>query len=543
MNRVFVLGVDGGAPQLLLKWKDDLPNFRKIMTEGVHGQLISTVPSMTCPAWNCFATGKNPEKIGVYGWEYIGPSHKLTLSDWSTRYLPTIWRLVSRAGKRVGVVGVPLTYPPESVNGFMVSGFPIPPNRKDYAFPRRLIGEIEGLVGEYEPEPKSVSLAYRPGIQQFLNNISEYNHKMLAITEYLMERYEWNLFITCFVSPDRVQHSLWHFMDQNHPYHPKNSDELSSNAIFNFYKELDMILGTILEKTDDSTYFFIVSDHGFGPCHGFFSVNDWLLKKGLLTVEARVKMRIEKKLYSILEGQSQSMKILRRTIAKTDLFMFLLRLLQNIYGLTLTDVHGKLERDFYETINWSKTKAIGVGGERIYINRDLLSDEKYEEFKRELIRSLSEVRNPVNGEPIINEICTKDQLYGENCLGYPPDIICATTNWKFRCYPQGSLWCNPFPVYGAHKRAGLIMIRGSGVVPQEINARITDITPTILYILSVPVPSDVDGEILKQIFSADTELGRKMPTYEDASEKKRVAKKIRRLREKWVVVSDRRRPR
>ena len=60
MSKVFVMGIDGGSFDLIRKWKNDLPNFSKLIDQGTSGYLHTIVPMLTPPAWTSFFTGKNP---------------------------------------------------------------------------------------------------------------------------------------------------------------------------------------------------------------------------------------------------------------------------------------------------------------------------------------------------------------------------------------------------------------------------------------------------------------------------------------------------
>jgi len=67
MNKVAIFRIDGTSPSLIEVWGDKLPNLRKFRGGGVYGELESTIPPVSCPAWPCMFTGKNPGEIGMYG--------------------------------------------------------------------------------------------------------------------------------------------------------------------------------------------------------------------------------------------------------------------------------------------------------------------------------------------------------------------------------------------------------------------------------------------------------------------------------------------
>lgn len=126
-GRVLVIGIDGATFDLIGPWAagGQLPYLAQLMVEGVHGPLESTLPPVTSPAWPSFATGKNPGKHSVF--DFIRPlGGQFDLVNATSIKARTLWQILSDAGRRVGVVNVPVTYPPAPLNGFIVSGLPSP---------------------------------------------------------------------------------------------------------------------------------------------------------------------------------------------------------------------------------------------------------------------------------------------------------------------------------------------------------------------------------------------------------------------------------
>ena len=123
MSRFLVIGIDGGTFDLIRPWAEagDLPNLARLMAEGVHGPLESTLPPVTAPAWSTFATGKNPGKHGVF--DFILPmGGRYDLVNATSIHAPTLWQIISEAGLKCGVMNVPVTYPPAPINGFVIGG-------------------------------------------------------------------------------------------------------------------------------------------------------------------------------------------------------------------------------------------------------------------------------------------------------------------------------------------------------------------------------------------------------------------------------------
>ena len=111
-------------------------------------------------------------------------------------------------------------------------------------------------------------------------------------------------------------------------------------------------------------------------------------------------------------------------------------------------------------------------------------------------------------------------------MGLAPDITILPNDgyetWNYR--PRG--WT------GVHKREGVFLACGPGIKRGvEIQgARIYDLAPTILHVLGAPMPRDMDGSVLREIFEQDSVLARRDTEYQEADETARIAKKIRDLK-------------
>src|SRR5256712_1057389 len=99
--KAMVIGLDAASPLLIDRWADHLPNIRSLYSMGVHGALNSVGPPSSLPPWQCFATGKNPAKIGVWGFLSIGPDRKLRQAR-TPQDIGCIWVIFGTAGLKVG---------------------------------------------------------------------------------------------------------------------------------------------------------------------------------------------------------------------------------------------------------------------------------------------------------------------------------------------------------------------------------------------------------------------------------------------------------
>jgi Type I phosphodiesterase / nucleotide pyrophosphatase len=170
MDRLLIIGLDGATFDVITPWAQEgkLPNLRKLLENGAHGALKSTIPPMSPPAWTSFMTGKNPGKHGVFDFTARKPySYDIEFVNARWRRAETIWKIMSEEGKRICVLGVPFTYPPEAVNGVMISGIDTPATggiADATAFhPKALYHEIAANLGGYLISPNLKAFAEHNG--------------------------------------------------------------------------------------------------------------------------------------------------------------------------------------------------------------------------------------------------------------------------------------------------------------------------------------------------------------------------------------------
>jgi predicted AlkP superfamily phosphohydrolase/phosphomutase len=154
--KVLIIGLDGITFDLLGPWIEagELPNLQKLMEQGASGKLRSTLPPISSSSWSSFATGVNPGKHGLVDFVYPGAdSYKVTMINAASRQTRALWNWLNDAGYKVGLLGIPTTYPPEPVDGFMISGFLSPGPESEWAFPPELKQELLAELGTFMLAP------------------------------------------------------------------------------------------------------------------------------------------------------------------------------------------------------------------------------------------------------------------------------------------------------------------------------------------------------------------------------------------------------
>lgn len=137
-KRILVIGIDGATFELIDPYirEGALPTLGALAERGVRGELESTIPPITGPAWASFMTGCNPARHSIGDFMRRRPgSYTLQPVNSTNIRTITLWEWMGRAGKRIVVLNVPVTYPPSPVNGVMVTGLLTPNTAQDFAYP------------------------------------------------------------------------------------------------------------------------------------------------------------------------------------------------------------------------------------------------------------------------------------------------------------------------------------------------------------------------------------------------------------------------
>ncbi len=495
--KVFLLGLDGMTLRIVEPYvkADLLPNFKKIMEQGCYGILRSTIPAITGPGWVSLATGKNPGKHGVYEFRKRQGYKTELITKCTSPHAEPIWKILSRNGEKVTIASVPFTYPPDEVNGIMISGLMTPGVNTDFVFPHQLKHDIFELIPDYTIDIDLELYLHSKDTGALLNEVVRVTEQDRKLMNYLLEKTPSGLFFVAFTGPDRIQHFLW--------------DEIvSMNAeCVQYYKLIDDILGDILQKMDDDAVLFVASDHGFaGATRGFY-INNFLQNLGLLRVQGGSKTK------NVLAKMNISTTSFRWFIKKVGLLSLKSLLpsafLRHIRGFL--PARGVLENE----IDWQNTKACSllIHG-MVFINlkgrepAGIVEEEQYDQLCDMITEELLKLKDPQTNKNVINAVFRTDQLYSLQCTSDSPDlIVVANEGYSINESIGGDILgenrvanrCRT----GDHDTNGLFLAYGNVIKSKQVDADIYDIMPTILYLMGKPIPEDVDGHVLNEIISDD----------------------------------------
>ena len=459
-RRVLILGLDCATPALVFEqWRDELPNIRRLTGGGIYGELKSTVPPITCPAWMSMMTSKNPGRLGFYGFRNrVDYSYERMFFATSMSVKEdTVWDILSRAGKRVIVVGVPQTYPPKPVNGCMITSFLTPSTERPYTYPDSLKREVEGLVGQYKLDVENFRTDNKT---MLLREIYEMTEQRFRVFRHLLTTRAWDFAMMVEMGVDRIHHGFWKYSDDRHPKYETGARY--RNAIRNYYRYIDDEIGRVLSLVeDDATAILVVSDHGAKRMMGGICINDWLIHEGYLALK------------------------------------------EELQGITRFD-NG--------LVDWDRTIAWGSGGYygRLFLNvrgrepRGIVDPIDYERVRDELIEKLEAMTDP-SGKPLGTRVMKPQEVYPE-CRGIPPDLIAYFGNLYWRSVGTmgnddiHTLENDMGPDDANHDEYGIFILYD----PQEPGRdrrigglHVMDVAPTVLDRMGLPVPEDMEGNVVR----------------------------------------------
>jgi len=506
--RVFVVGLDGATFDLILPWirEGKLPSLSHMMENGVHGELKSTVPIMTPTAWSSFMTGKNPGKHGVVGFFVREKdSYIVKVVDSTDRSAREIWSILSESGKKVGIVNVPITYPPKNVNGFMITGMMTPPKSDNFTYPPLLREEVEKAVGEGTLDPLLTSLERE---EVFIHEVLDSTEKLAKISLLLLEEQEPDLFMVVFNGTDYIQHRFWKYIDPKHPRHEAEKSVKYRKMFLHFYQKMDEILGNFLKMVDERTIVIVMSDHGAGPLHKYIHVNSWLMQMGLLKLKKQPVTRLKGFLYRI------GMNPERILNALFSIHLGNVRVKTDRTDERLQSISNKLFLSFSD-VNWPKTKAYSIGSGVIYINlkgREPLGTvcpgQEYESLREQISARLYELKDTETGEFVIEKVYKKEEIYTGSHIDTLPDIVFIPkpgyTTFEEHEFAARSVITQSKIVSGTHRLNGILIMKGGGIRKSATlhEASIMDLAPTILYLLGLSIPTDMDGRVLENALTS-----------------------------------------
>jgi predicted AlkP superfamily phosphohydrolase/phosphomutase len=507
-KKTFILSIDSGCWEYLdpLLEQGRMPNLSRLIERGTRGVLESTMPPVTPVAFSSFITGLNPGKHGIFDWSVqVDKEGRFQSANAVLRRGVPFWTYLNRWGVRVGLINIPVTYPPEPLDGFMIVGISVPESSRNLTHPASILDEVEAKYGPYYVDVP-MSILRDEGIEAYTSAWCVHEDRQTEVALDLIDRYDVQVLALNYVGLDRLNHFSPDFV-----------------CIERVLENVDRNIGRFMKHFPNAN-FMIMSDHGSRRLKGAFLLGKWLVQHGFLS-HGEKSLRIPR--YEInfalsrLLGEHYGLnglgeKMLRRLLGMlfwiTPLTLaepawrFLARRASEAFAYRLTD-----------RIDFPVTKAyVRSNSGPIIVNMGRrgqpgpITSADYEQVRQALIDELSRVSDPFSGKPVFRKIYGREEIYHGDAMELAPDLIAdhydSTCDLIVDNDSEYYFFVNRLNRFGDHKRDGLFVFAGPDFARLRSDGHrtsIMDIPVTLLHLYGVPIPEDMDGRVAVDFLAAD----------------------------------------
>jgi predicted AlkP superfamily phosphohydrolase/phosphomutase len=304
-----------------------------------------------------------------------------------------------------------------------------------------------------------------------------------------------------FQATDVLQHALWKFVDRSHPRHDPAEAVRFGPAFKRVYQRIDDSVGRMLECLNDKSTVILMSDHGFGPLHHTVNVNLFLLDRGFLKLKKGAFTRLKASLFRAGMTPASIWHLIERAG------------LQNYVWQVSKSTRNKVVSRFlsFDAVDWSRTLAYSIGHVgQIYLNLKGREPEgivepgsEYEAVRQQVTQALKELHHPETGRSMVSDVIPGDSVVDGPYASRSADLHLVLDGYRAIAFP---LFAADRRIVtrqirgdsGCHRRHGILVAWGEGIRSGQTveNARIMDLTPTILHLMGLSVPEDMDGRVL-----------------------------------------------
>jgi len=512
--KVFIVSLDGATFDVLrpLVRQGYMPNLGRAMQEGLSADLESVVPPVTAPAWTSFMTGKNPNKHGIFDFTRFDASdYRWKLNNSHHIRSKTIWQILSEKGKRIVVLNLPYTYPTYEVNGVMVAGWDAP-TMNSFTYPDHLGKEIFDIIPDYGSALDLSLWNYLPAdseadFNNFIAKLIRSFEQSAALASHFLHE-NWDVFMVHFQQTDWIQHKLWGYIERA----CRNANDRTERVerVRECYRAFDRHVGRLLEEVAPlNPINIILSDHGFGGNRGTIYPNHLLRKLGYYQLQVQADNKFKQ---SFKHSRSSVVRNLYRTLKEAKNVVRGRQAVKQ-YKSWADMVNETIPRE-RSAVDWPRTKAAFVAGSEtgfIYINVAgrgpfgcVEPDAEYEDVVLRLIAEFSALKNQRTGEKLLARVARGTEIYSSAGSGVLlPDIVLIPVEGYVVGAGLSESFLPETGEQGDHRHNGVLLLQGPGIQRSVAKFRpgLIDLAPTILHALGLPVPADMDGRVLEEIFA------------------------------------------
>lgn len=487
--KTVIIGLDGATFDIIrpLSRAGRLPVLSRLIKEGSCAPLRSTILPNSFPGWASCTTGTSEGMHGVFS-PFIKNPDSYSVRAMSGRDIMTrpVWDIFTECAGRSIVLNVPTTYPPEPINGLMVTGMLTPGRGSEFTYPALLKNELLAEYPNYIIEPERIPDKHARA-REFRRTI-EVRERALR---FLMQRGEWDFLMVVFSVLDRAQHDYWADMDSSHPRHDPKTPREFREFIHEIYVRLDAAAGRVIEQLPAAARVFVVSDHGF--CSELFEVrvNELLASAGLLMFKPSRK--------GVARVRDFKQKIARRLSSPSS----------NGNALDKKVQHGNA---FLYEIDWSRTRVFFAQDKGVWVNlsgrerEGIVAESDFDSVIEEARSALLNLTSAKNGEPAFEKVMRREEAFAGAWSSRLPDLVMIPRRDEYVYNERPSYGDVIVPAdstTGTHSRDGIFIAWGRGIrsgASFDSQPNLRDVGPTALASLGCPLTEDMDGRALMEIF-------------------------------------------
>ncbi|PSP54485.1 hypothetical protein BRC82_09885 [Halobacteriales archaeon QS_1_67_19] len=486
---MILLGLDGATFSLIEPWIDAgrLPTFRRLLEESVSGELESTIPEITVPAWPAFATGRNPTTLDMYGFTHFNrDTRENDLSH--DEFVPgKMWDAIDDQGGSAVVFNIPGAYPWQAIDGTIIAA--APEYKEEYAHPPERWDELTDLVDGYKLRNDAPTDS-REYVEQSLALVD----KRFEAFDHFIRAEDPDLAVGLIRATDRVAHHFW-----GPDSTPSPTDD---NPLFEVYERVDERLGEFLDGREDEDV-VIMSDHGFEKVRRNFAPNYVLRRAGLVELTdsgdaTKAALGTARDLASDALGRLGLLTFARKLVPESALT-----------DVPTGDALGLDNALSMGRIDWSRTRAIADVGQKTTMVYALTDDER--EIETVCSRAESILRGAADDEGL-------DVRFERLSRGGPhtPDLAMIIETPEVHASSRFDVDAPAFEVdTSGHARDGIFLARGPSFRTGDVSgAHITDVAPTVLHALGCELPTSMTGEPLAVFAEGSAPADRDAERYE-----------------------------
>jgi predicted AlkP superfamily phosphohydrolase/phosphomutase len=517
MGKIVVAGLDGVSIELIRDWAKagKLPTLARLLNNGASGTLRSTIHPYTAQAWTTMVTGVNAGRHRLFDfWERQLGAYSFRLTNASDRAAPALWTVLGQSGHRVLVVNVPMTYPPEPVNGVLVSGRDTPGLGSSFTHPPQVKEELRALSDPYVIVPDDWRWVRQEKPKRARDELLREIDIRFETVQHLTQTRDWDFCMFVVGATDGASHFFWHLHDPASPTHNPELYAGLGDVLLEVYQHVDRRLGELLATLGDDVSLAIVSDHGSGGRQPrAIHLNLWLAERGWLTFQK--SGHTEDRLGRLTAGAIARMKEFAYSLLPYQQLNRLRRMWPDRWRRRL-DSYA-----LFADLDWAHTRAFSEERRgNIWINlhgRDpqgiVAPSAEYEGLRDEIITALEGETDPEAGTRIVHKVWRREELFDGPYLEHIPDLLVeveSPAQFTLHTAPHSGPPFRPLTnqeraaltVTGDHRMDGTIILQGPVIRAGATigRANMEDIFPTLMYMANEPIPAYVEGHVLEEAF-------------------------------------------